>query len=279
MTKEVFEQLVKLEQGQVLKNAEMNDLSKFGYVTDNKINNVGLKALEPYRVKRVIIMAAGFGSRMVPITLTMPKPMVKVNGVRFIETLIQKCVKQGIFDIVIVRGYLKYKFDELKKDYPFVKFVDNDLYEKENNIASAILITDYLENAYLCEADFYITGDDVIRKYEYENNYLGTKVHSTDDWCFDIDNKGNAINYRKGGNDCVQAFGISYWDKESSKVLREKLKLMYSNIENRQLFWEMCIFDKYKEFFNVKPRYVNKESIVEIDSFDELCAIDPSYKK
>ena len=67
----------------------------------------GLNALEPYRVKRAVILAAGFGSRMVPVTLDMPKPLVKVNGVRIIDTVLDALVAVGIKDITLVRGYKK----------------------------------------------------------------------------------------------------------------------------------------------------------------------------
>ena len=74
-----------------------------------EITAKGLDMLEPYRVKRAVIMAAGFGSRMVPVTLDRPKPMVKVNGVRIIDTLLDALVSVGIKDITLVRGYKKEK--------------------------------------------------------------------------------------------------------------------------------------------------------------------------
>ena len=162
------------------------------------------------KVKRGIIMAAGFGSRMLPITATTPKPLVKVYGVRFIDTLINKMLSAGIKDIYIVRGYLKDQFNELLVDYPFIKFIDNDLYDKENNISSAMKVLDLLGNAYLCEADFLVTGDDVITSHQDHTNYIGTPVEKTDDWCFDVTSKGRVVNYRKGGENCYQAFGVSY---------------------------------------------------------------------
>ena len=59
-----------------------------------------------HTVKRAIIMAAGFGSRMQPVTLTTPKPLVKVNGMRMIDTVIQGLHHNGIQEIYIVAGYL-----------------------------------------------------------------------------------------------------------------------------------------------------------------------------
>lgn len=231
------------------------------------------------KVERAIIMAAGFGSRMVPVTLTTPKPLVSVNGTRIIETLIERILKADIHEIYIIRGYLKEKFDVLLEKYPFIKFIDNDDYDKENNISSAIKVVDLLENAYLCEADFVCKGDDIIIPYQEKTNYLGTPVESTDDWCFDVDKYGFLYNYRKGGKNCYQAFGISYWSKEDAKLLKDRLTKMYSVEANKQEFWEMCIFKFYKDDFKIRIRECKKESIMEIDSFDELCSIDPSYKK
>ncbi len=279
MNKELFDILLKLEKGQPLNDNELNFVRDNGYLSlDNKINEEGLKALEPYRVKRAIIMAAGFGSRMVPITLTTPKPLVEVNGVRIIETLIDKILKAGIKDIYIIRGYLKKEFDCLLENYPFIKFIDNDDFYKENNISSAIRVVDLFEDTYFCEADFVCKGDDIIEKYQYESNYLGTLVEETDDWCFDVDKDRYISNYRKGGKRCAQAFGISYWTKKDGKLLAQRLKEMYADENNRQEFWEMCIFEKYKEDFPIKCRFCKKDSILEIDSFDELIAVDSSYK-
>ena len=83
-------------------------------------------------------MAAGFGSRMVPVTLDRPKPMVAVNGVRIIDTLLDALVSVGIKDITLVRGYKKEKFDEILEKYPFINLIDNDIYDKTNNISSAM---------------------------------------------------------------------------------------------------------------------------------------------
>ena len=80
---------------------------------NNKITKKGLKELEPDKVKRAIFLAAGFGSRLVPITLNTPKPLVLVNGKKIIETLLDAVIKAEIPEIIIVTGYLIEQFEIL----------------------------------------------------------------------------------------------------------------------------------------------------------------------
>ena len=89
-----------------------------------------------HTVKRAIIMAAGFGSRMQPVTLTTPKPLVKVNGMRMIDTVIQGLHHNGIQEIYIVAGYLKEQFYALEIQYPSEKIIENPYYDICNNISS-----------------------------------------------------------------------------------------------------------------------------------------------
>ena len=134
---------------------------------DNTITKRGLKELEPYRVKRAIFLAAGFGSRLVPITLNTPKPLVLVNGKKIIETLLDAVVKAEIPEIIIVTGYLNEQFEILLKKYPNIKFIYNKKYNEANNISSAYLVRDKFSNSYVLESDLYLYNQDLIRKYEY----------------------------------------------------------------------------------------------------------------
>lgn len=241
-----------------------------------KITNKGIEALEPYRVKKAVVMAAGFGSRMMPATADRPKPLVTVNGVRILDTLLDALVAVGIRDITVVRGYKKERFDEIVKKYPFIKFIDNDRYDKENNISSAILALDEIDDCYLCEADLYITNPEIITKYQFASNILGSYSLETDDWSFQLDSTGHIINYQKGNTYCWNYYGISYWTKEDSAQLRKDWSELYET--NKDVFWEEVPLILRKENYGVEIRQCDKSDIMEIDNYYELAQLDPSYK-
>ena len=100
-------------------NKIVNELIQNGALvyndSDIEITEYGLELLEPYRAKRAILLAAGFGSRMRPITLNTPKPLVMVHGKRIIESIIEALIAVDIKEIYIVRGYLGEQFDVLKE--------------------------------------------------------------------------------------------------------------------------------------------------------------------
>ena len=243
-----------------------------------EISEKGLRALEPYRVRKAIILAAGFGQRLAPVTLDTPKPLVKVNGVRILDTLLDALYAKGITNITIVRGYKKEQFDELLEKYPTLHFIDNPEFNLANNISSAIHAIDLIDRCYICEADLYITNPDIINKYEYRSNYLGAKVSETDDWCFKKRN-GCIDGYQLGGTDCYQAFGISYWNGEDAEKLKADLQKVYSMRGGKENLWEMIPLKIMRKNYQIEIRKCHKSDIIEIDNFIELIAADPSYAK
>lgn len=159
-----------------------------------------------------------------------------------------------------------------------IKFIDNDDYDTTNNISSLLKVINYLDNTYICEADFIVYNSKIISEYHYSSNYLGAKVKETDDWSFKQDlNGGFACNYKKGNTNCYQAYGISFWDKQDSKKLRNYLPKMFSSDNGHQKFWEMCVFEDYASSFKVEINECKKSDIIEIDSYKELCELDNSY--
>ena len=101
-----------------------------GFLSDeHKITRQGREALEPYRVKNAIILAAGLSSRLAPISFEKPKGLLTVRGELLIERQIRQLKAVGIDNITIVVGYLKEQFFYLEEKFG-VKLVINEEYWK-----------------------------------------------------------------------------------------------------------------------------------------------------
>ena len=229
------------------------------------------------KVERAIFLAAGMGSRLAPVTDVVPKPLVKVNGRRIIETLLDAVLAAGIEEIYLVRGYHGEAFDILLQDYPMVRFIDNPDYEFANNISSVHCAGVFVRNAYIIESDLLLSNPGLIASYQEESNYLAIPVGKTDDWCFYLGEDGYISHMAVGGKNCEQMVGISYWSEKDGARLAERTAELYSNPENRQLYWDEVALDKFLPEFRLRTRHCTRDDVVEIDTLKELQEIDSSY--
>ena len=257
-------------------NKIVKEFNESGFVADGKITAAGLDALEPYRVRRAVFIAAGFGTRLVPLTFNTPKPLVRVHGQRIIDGLIDACLDAGIDEIYIVRGYLAEQFDQLLYKYPMLKFIENPAYNEANNISSAMCARYLLQGAYVFEADLLINNPKLIKKYQYQSNFLAFYRERTDDWCFEVKD-GIIIEQKVGGLNCYQEIGISYWSPADGARLAEDIKKAYEMPGGKELYWDQAATRIFKDHYKIAVRECNDGDIVEIDSFKELKAIDPTY--
>lgn len=236
----------------------------------------GIKALEPYRVKRAVFLAAGFGSRMIPLTFNTPKPLIKVHGKSMIEYLLEACVRSEINELYVVTGYLGEYFEVLKHKYPNIKFIYNELYNEANNISSALVARDYLENAYVLESDLILYNQDIIQKYEYQSCFLGKYVKRTDDWCFDV-KRDIIVEEKVGGTNCYHMYGISYYDTKDGKKLKTDIEEVFNMPGGREKYWEQVPLVYKKKNYKIHIKPCKEGDIIEIDSFNELKEVDSVY--
>ena len=257
-------------------NTVLSELSADGLVKNGQITAEGLLALEPYRVKRAVIIAAGFGSRMVPITLNTPKPLVRVDGVRIIDRIIDALHAADIQEIYVVRGYLATQFDDLLYKFPDIKFIENPAYNEGNNIGSILAAKDHLTEAYVLEADLLIYNPQIIKKYQYCSNFLTIPVQETDDWCFYVKN-GYINKIAVGGENCHKMVGISYWTKTDGLQLATDVEKVFHSPGGKERYWDQVPLEYCKDHYKVMVRICQENDVVEIDTFNELKAIDKSY--
>ena len=258
----------------VIKSLDENNYVKYDNSLILTVN--GLKALEPYRVKRAIFLAAGFGSRMIPLTFNTPKPLIKVHGKPMIEYLLEACVKAEIKELYVVVGYLGEYFEVLKHKYPNIQLIYNEMYNDANNISSALMAKDLFENAYVLESDLVLYNQDLIQKYEYQSCFLGKYVERTDDWCFMV-KKDIIVEEKVGGTNCYHMYGISYYSAEDGRKLKKDIEEVFNMPGGKEKYWEQVplVYKKSNYKIHIKP--CMEGDIVEIDSFKELKEIDSVY--
>lgn len=232
-----------------------------------------------HTIKRAIIMAAGFGSRMQPVTLITPKPLVRVNGVRMIDTVISGLHHNNIYEIYIVAGYLKEQFYELESQYPGVKIIDNPYYDTCNNISSLYVARQHLSDVIILDGDQIIYTDEILHSEFERSGYNCVWTDSgTDEWLLTTENGIVTSCSRTGGSHGWQLYSISRWTAEDGAKLKYHLEIEFEQKQNRQIYWDDVALFCYPHDYQLGIIPMQKNDIIEIDNLNELIALDPTYK-
>lgn len=227
-----------------------------------------------FKAERAIIMAAGMGTRLKPATDDTPKPMVKVNGVRIIDTVIDALHANGINEIHIVTGYLAGRFSEVKQKYPDVDILYNPYYATRNNISSMFVAREYLQNAICVDGDQIIYNPEILSPYFDYSGYAGSLLHEeTDEWVMQTDELGIVTSASIGGNHGWQLFGISRWTSEDGLKLKRYIEEEYLVKKNYDIWWDNIPLFIHPEDFKLKVRRIMKGDLKEIDNFYELIEV------
>ena len=241
-----------------------------------RLTQEGLACLERFRVDNAVIIAAGFGSRFVPLTYETPKGLLEVFGERMIERQIKQLHEAGICDITIVVGYLKEKFDYLIDKYD-VKLLYNPEYSNKNTLATLWHARHLLGNTYVLSSDNWIR-ENIFHTYEPCAWYSGVYMKgNTSEWCLTADKKGRITDVRIGGADSYVMYGPVYFDREFSRQFVPLLENYYNSPGTENDYWE----NVYIRHLKTLPMYINPQpdSIVyEFENLEELRLFDTRYQ-
>lgn len=248
-------------------NKSLKNLMLNGYI--DGYNQPTIKAKEELKnmsPKNAVILAAGFGMRMVPINTQVPKAFLEVNGETLIERIINQLHDVGINEIYVVVGYMKEQFEYLIDEYG-IKLIVNEKYSEKNNLHSLLLASKYLSNTYIIPCDIWCDRNPFHKNELYSWYMVSDLIDNESN--IRVNRKMELVTKHQGGNQMV---GIAYLTNNICKVVKKKLEEFDLNKKFDNSFWEETLYENDK--FIVQAKVVHASDVVEINTYEQLRELD-----
>lgn len=232
-----------------------------------------------HSASKAIIMAAGRGQRLYPMTLKVPKPLIEVRGQRMIDSCIEALRNQGIEEIYVVVGHLKEQFKELEELYPGLCLIENPYFDKCNNISSLFVAREHLGQCIIMDADQVINNVEVLNPNFDKSSYccFWQEDDSTQEWILEVEEGDVTGCHRSGGRAGWQLQSVSFWSESDGQRLARDLEDIFIGEGKTQIYWDDVALNERPENYKLGIRRVIEGDIVEIDSLEELQSYDNTY--
>jgi len=225
---------------------------------------------------KAILLAAGMGTRLRPLTNSTPKSLVEVNGKPMAERQIEYLKELGVEEIIVLTGYLHEKFDYLKEKYG-VKLVHNDKYDVYNNIYTMYLVREYLEDAFVIDADTYLHRNFFKRELNSSTYFSGIKDNFKDEWILKFDESGKVYDIEVGsGTDYIMS-GVSYWSQADGRFIKQKIEEVIESGDFKNLYWDNIVKDNLSNL-EVCVSKIESDDWFEVDSLEDLEVVNEYVK-
>lgn len=253
-------------------NQSLRNLQEQGYLSaETSLTAKAFELLETHRPQRAIILAAGYGMRMIPINAEMPKGLLQVNEEPLIERVIKQLHEVKVQDITVVVGFMKEFYEYLIDEYQ-VELLINMEYSQKNNLHSLNLARNKIENTYIIPCDIWC-GENPFHRNELYSWYMISELMD-DESNVRVNRKQELVRTEQGGN---QMIGISYITGKAADGLKQHLIEMASDRLYQQSFWEEALFEKDKML--VSARLANSRMAYEINTYEQLRELDETSKQ
>ena len=268
-------------------NRSVKNLMAEGYLDRNMCPTQKARQLgEACRPRRAVILAAGFGMRMVPINLETPKAFLEVKGEALIERQIRQLHEAGIFDIAVVVGFMKEKFEYLIDAFG-VELIVNRYYASRNNLFSLGLAADRLANAYVIPCDIWCAKNPFSRQELYSWYMVSEREDPESDVRLNRKRelvaveraaragnaaRNNAARNTAGEKSGSAMIGIAYLDSETGPAVGEKVRRLCAQKGREGDFWEEALYENGRMILPAKV--VPAADAVEINTYEQLRELD-----
>lgn len=250
-------------------NRSLGGLAEAGYLdSEMKPTEKARSEAQMKAPKNAIILAAGFGMRMIPINMETPKGLLEVRGETLIERLIRQIQAVGVKKIYIVVGFMKEYYEYLIDEYGVELIVNSD-YAGKNNLHSLDKVLDKISNSYVLPCDIWCAENPFHRQELYSWYMVSEQMSRESSVRVNRKRELTRVSEMELGNRMI---GICYLLEKQAEMVRARIRRMCSDPRCDDMFWEETLYQKDRMI--VHARVISADSIVEINTYEQLRELD-----